>query len=275
VIDPLKEVPIPGVTKSKPGLIHIEGELKAIGTPSEPIRFESGVSPNRNLLEIADTATDTVLQHVVVVGRDGRATGIHIEGSSTLISHVDISAVGHGIDVRESGSPVVKSSRLCSNLFGLLIGSGSVAIHDSVICDNGSGISLAGSGNITAIDNTITGNGTALEFAHTKRDSNYFSGNMIASNGTAIRMYVPLGAETSESGLKFQFNQVYDNSLLAVELIRVEADLLMPNNWWGTTDVSTIEDQILDFNDDFQLGDVSVEPVLTSPDQAIGMPRSP
>jgi hypothetical protein len=47
------------------------------------------------------------------------------------------------------------------------------------------------------------------------------------------------------------------------------------NNWWGTTNTTTISQSIYDFNDDFNLGTVSFQPILTSPNSNAPAPPTP
>ncbi|MFN2187792.1 MAG: hypothetical protein ACK2T3_03435, partial [Candidatus Promineifilaceae bacterium] len=42
-------------------------------------------------------------------------------------------------------------------------------------------------------------------------------------------------------------------------------DVDAADNWWGTTDYYAVRESIHDFNDDFNLGEVSFTPVLTLP----------
>ncbi|NLF88988.1 hypothetical protein GX563_09230 [Candidatus Bathyarchaeota archaeon] len=58
------------------------------------------------------------------------------------------------------------------------------------------------------------------------------------------------------------------------------ADISIPNNWWGTTSTSAIDQSIYDFNDDFNLGKVTYTPILTSentaayPDSSVPIPST-
>ena len=47
------------------------------------------------------------------------------------------------------------------------------------------------------------------------------------------------------------------------------------NNWWGTTNTTTISQSIYDFNDDFNLGTVRFQPILTSPNSNAPAPPTP
>jgi hypothetical protein len=47
------------------------------------------------------------------------------------------------------------------------------------------------------------------------------------------------------------------------------------HNWWGTTNKTTISQSIYDFNDDFNLGTVSFQPILTSPNSNAPAPPTP
>lgn len=50
---------------------------------------------------------------------------------------------------------------------------------------------------------------------------------------------------------------------LTIEHTKV--DINASYNWWGTTDTAIIEDNIYDFNEDFRLGKVIYQPILSNP----------
>ena len=56
----------------------------------------------------------------------------------------------------------------------------------------------------------------------------------------------------------------------------MQVDINVANNWWGTTDTTTIEEKIYDYHDDFNLGEATYTPILTEPNpQAIPDPNAP
>lgn len=59
-------------------------------------------------------------------------------------------------------------------------------------------------------------------------------------------------------------NNIFDNQY-NVYLASNRHDVDVTNNWWGTTNTQTIDQTILDFKDDFNLGAVNYQPYLTQP----------
>jgi parallel beta-helix repeat protein len=56
----------------------------------------------------------------------------------------------------------------------------------------------------------------------------------------------------------------------------IQVNVNVANNWWGTTDTTTIEEKVYDYHDDFNLGEVTYTPILTEPNpKAIPDPNAP
>ncbi|MGE5187684.1 MAG: right-handed parallel beta-helix repeat-containing protein [Betaproteobacteria bacterium] len=91
--------------------------------------------------------------------------------------------------------------------------------------------------------------------------------NTIAKNTMGI-IYQPYDATSTITG-----NNIYDNTEYNFKLLQYMQDINIPNNWWGTTDTTQISQKIYDYQADFNLGHVIVDPVLTSP--ASGAPTIP
>lgn len=61
-----------------------------------------------------------------------------------------------------------------------------------------------------------------------------------------------------------EHNNIYDNEGYSVLLKDTDKILDFSNNWWGTTDTSEIDSAIYDSNDDYNLGTVNYQPIVTS-----------
>ncbi|MFW6172470.1 MAG: hypothetical protein ACOC5T_01880 [Elusimicrobiota bacterium] len=66
------------------------------------------------------------------------------------------------------------------------------------------------------------------------------------------------------TNVQIRQNNFYLSNKTALTLRRTDADVAVPNNWWGTTDSSVIDSRIIDFNDDFNLGKVDYQPIIES-----------
>jgi hypothetical protein len=86
--------------------------------------------------------------------------------------------------------------------------------------------------------------------------------NTIAHN--AVGIYVHIG---NYDGIPtIIYNNIHDNSDYNIQLAEdTEKDINATYNWWGTTDVSAINQSIYDFKNDFYLGTVNFVPFLTEP----------
>ena len=62
----------------------------------------------------------------------------------------------------------------------------------------------------------------------------------------------------------FSYNNVFNNTQYNVKT-RTPLDVMLSNNWWGTTDTATIEQKIYDGFDEGGLGIIFYQPILTGP----------
>ena len=69
-------------------------------------------------------------------------------------------------------------------------------------------------------------------------------------------------------------NNIYANSYNA-KLVGVSSQISLPNNWWGTNDIASINQTMYDFKYDFTLGTINFLPILQAPNpQATPNPRA-
>jgi hypothetical protein len=59
-------------------------------------------------------------------------------------------------------------------------------------------------------------------------------------------------------------NNIYGNSFNA-KLVGVTSQVNLPNNWWGTNDIQSINQTMYDFKYDFTLGNINFLPILNAP----------
>ena len=68
--------------------------------------------------------------------------------------------------------------------------------------------------------------------------------------------------------LDFQNNDIYDNTADSLLYLGVNPTIEtydISGNWWGTTDISLIETQAYDYEDNYQLPKTNFAPMLDSP----------
>jgi len=115
--------------------------------------------------------------------------------------------------------------------------------------------------------------------------------NLLRRNGTAIRFHfgAPLIRRNeivdNRRGFFFtafprdfliELNRIHGNSEYAVVLGEdVPEDVAMPRNFWGTTDIPSIEGTFFDGRRTGYLGSVQVAPILTEPDERAGISWNP
>ena len=78
------------------------------------------------------------------------------------------------------------------------------------------------------------------------------------SNNTIGLQYTPY------AGSSVVNNNIQDNTQYDLKL-QSPNDLALPNNYWGTTDTAAINQKIFDYKHDFNLGHVTITPILSSP----------
>lgn len=111
---------------------------------------------------------------------------------------------------------------------------------------------------------------------------NFVNGTQQTTGGQTIGIEIASGDPTVEnntltfnhigvnlpSASGFSYNNFYNNGINVY--LTSSGNLDASNNWWGTTDTSAIIKSIYDFNNDFNLGNVTFTPPLSSPNtQAI------
>jgi hypothetical protein len=180
-----------------------------------------------------------------------RNTGISTSSSSSVISNNFIKGNGglYGINVRDSSlisdnnitgcfaainiqnSPTIQRNLITANNYGLSINSGSPSIQNNIISSNSYGI-YGGGGIIT--NNTIGNNGRAIQPSYLPPT---ITQNNFLSNTQNIYM-------------------------------ALTSDLDAPNNWWGNTNTSAINQTIYDYKNSTVLGRVNFSPFLNAPNVA-------
>ena len=131
--------------------------------------------------------------------------------------------------------------------------------------------------NIPTIQNNLIYNNTKgvrlsinLQESYGENPPTKIQNNTIFQNG--------IGLELTGSVLYYctiRYNNIQDNSNYSIYL-GTSTDCNATNNWWGTTNIQTINQTIYDFKNDFTLGIVNFIPFLTEQNQvATEVPPEP
>ncbi len=209
--------------------------------------------------------------------------GVIIYGGSPLISNNTISKTiitGHSnlegsVVAVYGGSPVILNNTIASaselNLkYGIAIGGeDTVVISDNVINQiNGTGIYIT-SGSPTIQRNFISsGYSSGIGLAITGNSNPLIENNTIVENAVGLNIYNENDSDHSPSPTvsdnNIQSNK-YNIYLGQQGIFGSAADSIdVSYNWWGTTDVPSINQTIHDYKNDFNLGIVTFTPVLNS-----------
>ena len=209
---------------------------------------------------------------------DGDSSGQPLTASSPIITNNVLLQSGYGLVLQISTSPVIVNNTIKGSI---RTGTGSTIISGNYIEG-----SIESNGNKDHIvDNVLTGPGNGYGvrtgFAVVERNliTNYddailfwiaafptIRNNTISNNVNGISV---LGYDRGSYSPQIYLNNVHNNSGFNINLQTYErhptGDINATNNWWGTTNTQTITQAIHDSNDDFNVGTVIFEPILTQP----------
>jgi len=247
------------------------------------------------------TATGCIIQNAVLNQTSGSETGlIDIENVSPKIDNNAINYFSNYPEtniIKISGSPIISNNNITmpGAVYGISISSGSPIISNNTIygTQNGGSWGIFSSGNSYIFGNVISGCNYGIESANSAtitRNMLYNNTNEYGTDGYAIKV--------SGSGNSLIENNTIINSPDGIYIYNAPDDTLSVNitnnniygngyniycssssninatyNWWGTTNSQAIEQTIYDFKNDFNSGNVTFVPFLTTPNSEA--PASP
>lgn len=160
--------------------------------------------------------------------------GITLDGSKNYTAYISnnfISNCSSGIKGIVGGSVVIENNVIFNTTIGIELEINAVISRNSIF-NNSEGINI---GSYATIQN-----------------------NTISDNGIGIRL------QYSGSSATINNNNINGNIQYSI-FSESSNDIDATYNWWGTTDVSAINQSIYDFKNDFYLGTVNFTPFLTEP----------
>ena len=203
-----------------------------------------------------------------------------VSGGSIYLDYVDIKFASNGLAAMNASSVTVTRSNFTNCGVGIFTSS-AATISDNIIESCRSGInyggiaysyrddgsfSYSGIKRIEITHNTIRNNiGQGLRNSYQAgiviQDSNSsdivsISYNNIYSDGSGIKFTNSRGSKL----ISIENNNIYNHSDYNVLLQNPGPDIIMSNNWWGTTDITAIGSKIYDYYDDFSLSKIVYEP---------------
>jgi parallel beta-helix repeat protein len=224
----------------------IRGRLIAKGTPKEHIVFRSAEVDARpgdwgaiNFLG----SDDNVIEYARIING---YNGVHAHGSSVRIAHNEFVMNGVGVSFKaEEETPGVP-------WFGKR---SKVTITDNLFAKNKGGIGFRNS-DAEISHNEIINNKFFGIWAKEKSQARV-TYNEITGNKKGIYLY-------QAQGVVFEFNNIYDNRDYNIAMAEAQDfPIEAANNWFGTRNRRKIDELIFDRQEDADLGEVRIDPVLT------------
>ena len=289
----------PGVTVNFNGyFMNVGGSLSAIGNETEKIIMTgsemsySGEWMGR--IYFLSTSNDSIIEHAEITSAVDYDK-ILVKGNSTRICNNILTNVSVGII---DCSPIIAGNIIRGNLDRGITVTGTsvrepVLITGNTITNNGVGVYLSYDAsspivsgndisdnifgiisdcmwsNATVTNNLIMNNRGCLEHGYPAGIITEGAGILILS---AISYGVDIGNNTiyrNEYGISIRgspYTVITQNNILENDDYDVFNDLPddinASNNWWGSTNTSTIDQSIYDLYDDFNLGEVTYLPFL-------------
>ena len=186
---------------------------------------------------------------------------VQVRGDSTITGSIFL----YGLDVAGScsgsrflGTYLILGNNITNQQYGIVLNAGDTGtVKNNVIWGGSIGICQGDgfpmmSANIR--NNLIIDNQIGI-YTRTPRDDSTIVGNSILRNKIGISNPSPKQTIMSNNFENTQYDIQASGSAVSVA-----------NNWWGTTDRTTIDQKIYDSNDDISLGTIVYTPFSTSAD---------
>jgi hypothetical protein len=245
--------------KVGPGFVlRVDGSLSAQGTETDKILFTSNDAAPApgDWVGIETTNGGTVNLAYCEISYADTAVNSFLNDAQNIISQCYIHHNNTGI---YADSDFISNSRIIDNSGTGIWLSGNFSNPTTIVSNE---IAYNGYGILTLFDGIISKNiihhndyGIFLEAGII---GGQIVSNTIMGNNYGINFFGQLSASLSH-------NNLWDNSLYDVNHTTSQ-NVLVPQNWWGTTDTHLIDQHIYDFSDDFNLGTVTYTPILIEPE---------
>jgi len=254
----------PGVSVMFDGAYYlwIKGTLKAVGTPTDRIKFTSNkATPSAGDwtgIFFSDSSMDAVFDEngnwingsiiryaIIEYGGGGSGPSLIGGGSGGVLLYAACPLIDNNIFRYNGGS----SAALFFNGYG----SGSPILNNNTIIYNSLGANIQ-QGSPSLSNNVIAYNTRAM-FA---TDNPTITYNAIINNldGMEVTLNGP--------NMKINYNDLYGNGYDVHLQFNARIDINATYNYWGTTNTTLIDQHIYDYYDDPSLGKAIYSPILSS-----------
>ncbi|HEY9756339.1 MAG TPA: right-handed parallel beta-helix repeat-containing protein, partial [Oculatellaceae cyanobacterium] len=194
-----------------------------------------------------------------VLSAQSSQNGIHINSGFVTITSNIITGARYGIYNAASTAPI--TSNTITSCFSGIYTTGPATIQQNIIANNSNdGIVTTSNPDILISSNAIAHNTCGIS-----RDANI-------QNNTISQNTYGLWGQTGISTIRY--NNIMNSGSESVHLTEDAANVDATNNWWGTTDETSISLTISDSRVDPDLGTLTFKPFLTLPANAPAVPAS-
>ena len=199
---------------------------------------------------------EIIIEDNEITNFDEFYSGINITGDGYLIKNNNISDADNGIII--SGAGLVEGNTISNVKFTGLSANGNTSITANRIYDCQTGVSIS-QGNLSG--NIVAHN---ADYGIVIGDVATVINNTLINNGEA-GVYI---TGSGYSPILHQNNIISESGVYGLKVgMPAPAVIDATNNWWGTTNPSTIQTMIYDGTDEFGLGTSDASNPLANPDQ--------
>ncbi len=268
--------------------LRIDGTLRAVGTPENPITFTAtDIRVPWGAILFTDSSADydpasgtgSILQHCIIeYAGNQRDAAVVCAGAAPLIADSIIrDSAAAGIYLSGTGGEI-RDNRIYRCDVGISLAGRDLTVEGNYLIDNRQGLVIAGAGgSLTISGNTVTGSSDEAAGVCLRADITYRGTNptTLTLTGNRFESTDPAGVAIVLAAADPEANAVVSaegNHFLSAGLTLLltgwadgfPAPFSMPDNWWGNSGTA-IDDRIIDGADDYQLPVVEIDPPAAGP----------
>ena len=277
---------------------EVNGTLHAVGTSDKPIIFASAIpndySTKYIMFSQSSTSWNSQSNSGSIIQYD-KCSGIQTNNASPKIDNNQVQVIGVF-----GGSPIISNNVVTTDV---CVGAGNPIIYNNTFNSQFEGypsevpaIDFNGPNNALVYDNHFSNGGSQTTILVNQGspviERNFIAGgiavcgntapvienNTIATSSIGLNIYDSNGSPSPTIAYNnFEQNTQYNIYLgQQGKYTSTAPNINAANNWWGTTDISVINQTIYDHKDNFNLGTVTFTPILTASNpEAMPNPNAP